>query len=210
MKVNLMSQRAQAIMANPTYYLLDQSAKFTLTLSSDDKVLTTHHSEKVGSIEFIFAEVLAKFAQNKKLSELWKINFREAENFLRDENHLPAFDQELSLIAEIFTKTKISIIASMVKCLHRNNFENLKNEVFHWEKLSLVEKNKWSIEFLRPLGWELILSEGDLIYIKIQPELSAEELKIVIDQLLKNLFLPPNFSENQEHDLLLPLKLVAV
>lgn len=205
-----MSKRAQAIMVNPTYYLFDKTARFCISLSHDDKVLTIHQSEELGSIEFIFAEVLAKFAQNKKLSELWKINFREVENFLRDENHLPAFDHDLALVSEIFTKTKISMISGVVKSLLKNNFENLKNEVFHWEKLKLVEKNKWSKELLRPLGWQLILSEDNLIYVKNPPELTADEVDIVSNQFLKNLFLAPSTPDSQEQDTDLPVKLVAV
>lgn len=210
MKVNLISKRAQYYLTHPAAYNKELDDKFSVTLNEWDKVHTVFHSEQLGTIEFIMAEVLAKFAATKNLSELWKINFREIENFLRDENHLPAISEDQTEVTEIFLKTKILLMAGMIKALLKTDFDNLYSTVLHWEKLTLVEKNKWSQSFFKPLGWELVLSEDDLVYVKISQEVSEVERPLVIDLLLKSVFTSPSNQAFRGEEWSLPMKLVAV
>jgi hypothetical protein len=199
LKVNLISKRAQDFLSSSAHFLPNQTAVFRVSLDESDKILTVSHSNNEPNLEKLFAEVLAKFAKNKKISELWKINFREVESFLRDENHLPAFPENQDLAENALIKSRNSLIASAVETKLQNNFPLLNKQVSQWGSLSLVEKNKWADMLLAPLEWQLIYCEGDVLNVTKIPEgVDSAVLTEVIQMIFK--------SEGK----LLPVKLVAV
>lgn len=199
LKVNLISKRAQEYLSSNEHFLINTKAEFTVSLDAGDKILTVSHSNSDPVLETLFAEVLAKFAKNKKISELWKINFREIESFLRDENHLPVFPEDQNLAEKTLLKSRNSLIAATVQTKLEKELPLLKSQVSQWRELNLVQKNVWAEMLLAPLGWQLILCEVDVLNVTKTPEgVEAEVLSQVLQMILNN------------DSKLLPVKLVAV
>jgi hypothetical protein len=171
LKVNLatISKRAKGFLENPQFLKSDLLEDFQVTLDSSDKILTVYYRFHSEEVERIFSEGLAIFSKNRNPDELWIINFREFENFLRDENHLPALDLLTPEFEEIFIIIKISLIASIIKLRHGTDLVNTIQTASHWENLSLVEKNIWARDFLVFLGRELIFCDGQTLTVKKAP-----------------------------------------
>lgn len=198
-KLVTISKRAQAILANPQYLNSSINDSFQVTLDLSDKILTVHHSGKQGEIELILSEALIVFAKNQSLNDLWKINFREVENYLRDENHLPAFSADLVNLEEKLNLLKISLIAAGLRARSKEDLSRLASVVFDWEKHSLVTKNIWARDFLAVLGFELIFCDGQTLTLtKVPGEATNSDLEYLFKHLLGSV----------ENDL--PMKVVAV
>jgi NifU-like protein involved in Fe-S cluster formation len=199
LKVNLISKRAQNFLNHPEYYCENSNNEFTITFDKSGKILTVFHHKNSFEVATVFADVLSRFAKNKYISELWKINFREVDSFLRDENHLPAFPEDQNLAEEILLKTKIILIADATKTLLENKLLLLGQQISQWEELNLANKNKWAQTLISPLGWELLLCESDVMTVTNTPaEVTALDLTAVLQGVFK--------SEGK----VLPVKLVAV
>lgn len=201
MKVNLSttSKRAQEILANPRFKNADLSSEFGVTLDRSDKILTVFHNGKSGEIELIFNDVLAIFAKNRSILDLWKINFREVENFLRDENHLPAFGDMTTEMEEILNLQKIGLVAETLKTGASEEIKTLTEMLFDWEKLSLVAKNEWARDFLKILGSELIFCDGTtMTFTKFPKDVGNMDLEIMVGKIFEG------------GELILPMKVVAV
>ncbi len=201
MKVNLdtTSKRAQGILANPQFKNEELDSDFQVNLDGSDRILTVFHSGKSGEIELIFSEALAVFAKNRTLSELWRINFREIENFLRDENHLPAFLEEASVLEEILRARKISLIAEAYKSKAGEEIYTLVEMMFDWRNLSLVGKNQWAMELLKIVGSELIFcDEETLSFTQASKDVAGSDLELLIQKILGG------------GEIVLPMKVVAV
>jgi hypothetical protein len=203
LKVNLISQRAQSFLEKPEFYKLDLKShlqkNFAVTLDENDRILTVFHRKNERAIETILAEVVSKFAKNKKISELWKINFREVDSFLRDSNHLPTFSDDQVLAEKLLQETKISLIAEAVGARLQNDISELKMQISQWSELGLVAKNLWAQKIIAPLEWELVLCETDSLVLTKTPEgVSPTEQLAVLQEVL-------GWQEAS-----LPMKIVAV
>lgn len=171
MKVNLnsISKRAQHFLKNPVFYKAELNSDFEVSVDDNDKILTVFHGKNPEDVDFIIAEVLAKFSENKKIQDIWKINFREIESFLRDENHLPAFSENIPEVDNILTSTKISLIGFAVKAKLGSKAKDLFSQRKNWNQLTLAAKNVWAKELLAPLGWQLILCEEEVLTVTSVP-----------------------------------------
>lgn len=201
MKVNLttISKRAQGILTNSQFQKSDLTSDFEVTLDSSDRILTVFHSGKAGEIELILSEALAVFAKNRTIADLWKINFREVENFLRDENHLPAFTESIPEMEKILNIRKISLIAEALKTKAGEEVYTLIEMIFDWRNLSLVAKNQWAMEFLNIIGSELIFCDGEtLTFTKVPKDVPGSDLELLVQRILGG------------GEIVLPMKVVAV
>lgn len=201
MKVNLAttSKRAQGILINPQFKKDELDTDFQVTMDSGDRILTVFHSGKSGEYELIFSEALAVFAKNRTIGELWRINFREVENFLRDENHLPAFAEKAPVLEEILRIRKISMIAEALRTKAGEEIYTLVEVMFDWRNLSLVAKNQWALEFLKTIDSELIFcDEETLTFTKTSKEVEGSDLELLVQKILGG------------GEIVLPMKVVAV
>ena len=201
MKVNLnsISNRAQGFLKNPGHFKAGSAAAFEVTVDENDKILTVFHGENSDEVAFVIAEVLAKFSENKKIFEVWKINFREIESFLRDENHLPAFAENIPEIELILNNNKMTLIGSAIKAKLGSKLENLFSQRKNWNQLTLAAKNEWAQTLTLALGWELILCEEDVLTVSSTPH--------GVDEAGLSLLISSIFSERES---LPPMKVVAV
>ena len=201
MKVNLnsISKRAQSFISEPKFLNSDIPFDFEVSLDKSDKILTVFYQGKSGDLNLLFSEALAIFSKNRPINELWKINFREIENFLRDENHLPAFQENLPEIESALEKVKISLIATVVKLQVGKELIELKSGISHWEKLNLVSKNTWAESFVKHLGWQFIFCDGGVLTVAGTPSgVSNEGLQLLFEKILET------------GEFVLPVKVVAV
>lgn len=202
MKVNLnsLSKRAQSLISNPKFALPNARGPLTFKVSTaGDKILTAEYAGDPEEMELLFSEVLATFSKNKSLKDLWQISYREIENFLRDENHLPFSPEAQEDLEDIYIKTKLSLMADVLTSTHKEEFLGLKSSLELWEELSLVEKNKWSQAFLSTLSWELVFCERDILTVSgVFPGLKSSHLSFFVTQIFRG------------EGKVLPMKLVAV
>jgi hypothetical protein len=201
LKANLekISKRAWGFYENPQFLNSDLLEDFEVILNDSDKILTVSHRKYSIDIDLIFSEAMALFSLNRTISDLWKINYREFENFLRDENHLPAFAEDATILEEFFVKMKISLIASTINFRQKTKLALLKNGIFNWRNLSLVEKNIWSRDFLEVLGWTFIFCDEGTLTVANSPLFTTNES---LELLLMKIF--------GVGELDFPLKVVAV
>jgi len=197
--LNNMSQRAQSFIKTPKFFKEGTSSDFLVTIDDHDRILTVSHGKNPDNVEFILAEVVAKFSENKNISDVWKINFREIESFLRDENHLPAFVGSTEEIESVLIQVKASLIGFAVKAKLKNQHEWIISQRKNWNQLSLTAKNEWAQTLIRPLGWELVFCEGDVLTVTNTPiGVDAETLSLLINAVLSG------------EEINLPMKVVAV
>ena len=120
-------------------------------------------------------------AQGKVLFNLWSLSFREFENFLRDENHLPAFLEITEELEGEFKKLKLTFLAS-------GYFQKLRDLQLHfkdWHSLSLVMKNQISLGLCQKLGWHLIYAEESVLTIESSFSWATnDELTYFVDEAL--------------------------
>lgn len=201
MKVNLnsISNRAQGFLKNPGHFKAGSTAAFEVTVDENDKILTVFHGENTDEVDFVIADVLAKFSENKKIFEVWKINFREIESFLRDENHLPAFAENIPEIELILNNNKMTLIGSAIKAKLGSKLEILFSQRKNWNQLTLTVKNEWAQTLTLALGWELILCEEDVLTVSSAPH--------GVDEAGLSLLINSIFSGSSS---LPPMKVVAV
>ncbi len=178
------SQRSRNILEAPAFFWPNSMQKFNLEMDSGDKILTVFHSGNPADLEFLLEDVLCLFAKNKRLGDLFKLNIREIENFLRDENHLPATDFSHEILESTLKSSIISLVACGIKTKLSARISVLLAELESWSELSLVEKNRWAQELFGVLSCQLILSEGTHITLAEVPagveERQLEELLIEI------------------------------
>ena len=197
--MQLLSSRSKAILSSPVFFRENLPAKFEVILDSSDRILTLVHSYGAQSVEFILAEVLCLFAEKKSALQIWDIKMREIESFLRDENHIPAFGEELLLIENLWKEVRAMALALVIKKKLNSALPKLLMEAHGWAGLSLVAKNHWAKTLLSPLGIELILCEAETLTIKMPPRnIELEELESTLLGIL---------GEGRK---VLPVKLVAV
>ena len=201
MKVNLnnISKRAQSFIKSPKFFKKDTSTDFLVTIDDQDRILTVSHGKDPDNMEFILAEVVAKFSENKKISDIWKINFREIESFLRDENHLPAFGTDTLEIESLLALIKASLVGHALKSKVKKEQNLIISQRNQWSHLSLTVQNVWAQSLVKTLDWELVFCDGDKLFVKNTPVgVDTETLSVLINIIVSG------------EEIIPPLKVVAV
>lgn len=179
-KTGILSNRAQGILSSLNHSLKKCSEKGSEEkwgweiLFKDDKFLTLSYFIKSANIlESLFLETLTQMALGRDLYFLQQLSFRECENFLRDENHLPVFgDFGIFSPKDTFKLVKNSLIlAFLLKEIKENEAEGLYFR--GWKILTLVEKNRQANTFIKVLNNHF--SRGNLLKLAL-----AETEKIAI------------------------------
>ena len=179
--LNTFSARAKKFVESPEYFQVGISSGFLVTMDKHDRILTVFHGTFQSELELIFAEVLSKFAVNKKIPEIWSIHFREIESFLRDENHLPAFQGEQKNLEEVLRKLKMLLIVSASMSALSSNCGRYSQLLLNWETLSLADRNAFLGEIIRPMGFELVLYFEDVLTVhSLGPHGENSDLESVV------------------------------
>lgn len=198
---NSWSARAQSLLATARFSRTSETVDslFVVDSVSGDKILTASYRHSASEIERLFAEVLCIFAANKGMLETWRLSYREAESFLRDENHLPFAPDDVAELERVYTKTKLHLMSALYKKLFSGTSLELQSALKRWEELTLVEKNKFSVALLAPFSWELILCEESVMTVTgVYEGISDSSLEILFGAILAG------------EGKVLPMKVVAV
>lgn len=200
----LFSKRAQDILANPKHALAHGSPlkshqfwtwEFSLKKMKQndfqsDKILTLNYLKHDGNIlESLFLETISQMVLGRDIYFLLNLQFRELENFLRDENHLPVFDILLPISPEdSFKSVKNSLLATLLK-YEIEKIEGAVSQLFGWSHLSLADKNRWSRTFIshlnnlfsRVVPLQLAIAENDKMAIVMNDfPVSTEVLEVLL------------------------------
>lgn len=185
-----LSKRVQRFLDRPEFFVnskntLNKSLDkiFILTLDENDKVLTAHHcfAKETSESHLLLAEVFCMLAQGKVLLKIGALTFREFENFLRDENHLPAFLEHTEELEREFTELKLTFLASG----YSQKLGDLQIQFNNWHGLTLVGKNKIALVLCQKLGWHLIYAEESVLNIESPFSwATSDELTIFVDEAL--------------------------
>jgi hypothetical protein len=153
--IDLLSNRASALLKDPEHRqvslseFVNKDVKWTLSLEESikldilsDKILTLSYAVAPASLlQILFSEAISRLIIKKKIKVLIGLTFRELENFIRDENHLPIFGATIDFSPEeafLFAKN------SLIQEIFFYKLENLKLSLLEhktWENLNLVERN---------------------------------------------------------------------
>ena len=138
----ILSKRAWLFLDKPIHLISNEDTlkecwKFGI---EGDKILTLRfyiNSNKT-QVEKIFLESLACLCEGRSVSYLIGLTFREMENFLRDENHLPVFEGDIDLATSLFFESKLDLIAAVL--LEKMPALFIESAPFSLEKLNYVKK----------------------------------------------------------------------
>ncbi|MBC7540831.1 MAG: hypothetical protein H7281_18565 [Bacteriovorax sp.] len=118
-----------------------------------DKILTLFYFNNSASIlESLFLEALSRMVIGRDITFLHRLSFRELENFLRDENHLPVFDILVTIAPEeSFKVVKNSLLVTLLK-KEIEKKAGTKSPKKAWNQLTLVEKNQAGRAFIERIN----------------------------------------------------------
>ena len=161
------SKRAQQFLANPIQRLAECPEKLSLkkwcwdfTLENlqrgnfqSDSILTLFYfSESPSALEALFLESLSRMCIKRNILSLLKLSFRELENYLRDENHLPSLENLDALSTEAcFKQVKNSLLLAIIMKEIKKNYTN-DSDSRTWSQLNLLEKNQNGHAFILRLN----------------------------------------------------------
>lgn len=185
--MNTISKRAQDLLEKKAFFKNELSETFEVSLGAGDKILTVFHGNKKNNLIFIFSEALSLFSKNFYAHEIWKINFREIENYLRDDNDLLAFPNvKKEELEEVFEEIKLSLIAKIIEEKLANNLQPLQATLNKWESLSLVAKNTWGMELFKNLGWDLVYCDKETLTVtNLQKGVGEKTAERLLNLILK-------------------------
>ncbi len=196
------STRARDLINRPQHMINESQKNYHVMFDSSDNILTVKFSSrpKIKNIHhnILFNEVLCRLSVGKKLEKIASFTFREIENFLRDENHLPAFDLPVEEIKELeisFINAKFAFLAA---CFLSNlSTDEAKSSANLSTKTgflgSLAEKNAAFDSFIALVNKrfqgknevEFVMFEAPVLYLKWPVETwSPLELNLFITCLL--------------------------
>lgn len=190
-KTNLkkLSNRSERLLQSASQQT-EQLSHYEVKLDMSDKFLTLLYPAK--SVEhppelyLVINETICTLMKHKDLNQLSLFSFREAENFLRDENHLPAFGTGTDLEREaesLFIRSKWSFFsAGLMAFAKKHNWKiretNVPGETYANKNadfatlFSLLKK-----AFTRGEKLHFVLWEDDTLFVKTEdPSWSADEL----------------------------------
>ena len=198
--IQILSNRAQCLLKSPRHLYkedgkIEQKEKFTWHFKTvetnnnflDDKILTLSFGESSNILETLFKEAISQMSSGRTVHFLEKLSFRELENFLRDENHLPVFHQtDLLKAQEIAKVVKNSLLSELLE----KKIDKKMAPPISWNDLSLVQKNLQSRSLIFAINSlfpqvksiELALAEEDKVSIVMNDfPLSLEVLEGVLE-----------------------------
>lgn len=208
--VQILSKRAQEFLNSPRH-LKKASGQETLSGLTNwefsfeksnevefqsDKILTLFYSDlNATELELLFMETISRLATGKNILFLEKLTFRELENYLRDENHLPVFDISVATRPEVVCKVVIFSLqtAIIVNKIKKNN--DYRPVEKGWSELSLVEKNRETKAvvsllnslFPRVKPMELALADNEEISVVMNEfPISREVIEVLMQELFVN------------------------
>ncbi len=139
-----------------------------------DRILTLRYGHSTGNeLTDLFLESLCRLSEGKMVQAVFALSFREVENFLRDENHLPAFTETIEDEArEAFFRVK-STLASAILLENVDVLKELGVES-SWSELNLSGKNRTLLALFSWLNnrlgqthsLDLILAEENTVTVK--------------------------------------------
>jgi len=174
-----------SLLGNPVHFHKMEEVKvsefFQMAFEEKDKILTVYHNLNPvdhTSLTALLAECLCRLTIKKNLKEVWKLTFRELENYLRDENHKPAFGGDYAHVEQEFLRLK----ALLIGFGYSHKLQKISSTMASFESLNLLRKNKLGEELCEIFGWEFIFSEGEVLYFKSQlPWLTNDISKIILE-----------------------------
>ncbi|MDD4973158.1 MAG: hypothetical protein PHY93_02350 [Bacteriovorax sp.] len=204
--IQTFSKRAQDFLSTPCHALtkvaIESANKkwfwdFTLEKIEQnnfqsDKILTLYYFNKSGSVlDSLFLEALSRMAIGRDIGFLRQLSFRELENFLRDENHLPVFNISGVISPEqSFKVVKNSLLADLlIKEIEKK--AGTSTQLKGWIQLTLVEKNQRVRAFIKILNnlfsqakpLELALAEaGEIAIVMNDFPVGGEVLEVLIHE----------------------------
>lgn len=116
---------------------------------------------------------LAELMIGKNRKFLWSLNFREVENFLRDENHLPALQGPAFQEWEhYFFKLKAEFLGAWAFFLNQKMAQELSMPLADkaiWNSMGLVGHNRWghSLAYFLELEFIYFRSEDSTLFLKV-------------------------------------------
>ena len=162
-ELKIFSQRAQDLLTSPRYLLQGEfdlrtnsnwNWQFSLEKSKPDvfetdKILTLgYFVSSVSNLESLFLETISKMAIGRTIGTIKSLSFRELENFLRDENHLPVFEDSNEISPEMsFRMVKVSLLIALISNELKIHMRGASS-VTIWSDLNLIEKNKMGQIFI--------------------------------------------------------------
>lgn len=182
--IHILSQRALDFLKSPLHLSGEVTAKWRFTIENisensieSDKILTLSWFDlHASSIERLFMEAISRLSVGRNILFLEKLSFREVENFLRDQNHLPVFEESESCKPdEVFKVVKNSLLGALLLNKIRQNHDCSKLGS-HWEELSLVKKNSLLKEVITLLN--SLFPRGKSIVLTLAEE---EEISIIMN-----------------------------
>lgn len=204
-EIKILSKRALLILEKPEHVTkcspnLPRKWNFTCEKYGEyrflsDKILTLSYLAPVLSdAEILIIEAFSRMCIGRNIEFINNLSFRELENFLRDENHLPVFESAvLTNVENIYQEQKVSLLSSiLIEGLKSHNGENCTTKF--WSELTYIEKNREINCLLGSLnslisgkvGLLLALAETDEIFIVMNDFPMRIE---VVGELIHRLFL---------------------
>ncbi len=166
----IQSIRAQSFLNDPIHLLVEvvaaKSSKFHQNWTwkverqykngidfLSDKILTLNYTiQNSTETELLFLEALSRLSLEKPISFILNLSYRELENYLRDENHLPVFVDSWTNSSEAsFKKVKNSLLMELIQKEIDPKF-TIEFKKRSWNKLNLVEKNQQSLSLINALN----------------------------------------------------------
>lgn len=148
------SSRAQALIQSPRYGKVspDKIPGFYQWKFAADKKMTLSYEVGLDTARIPLMDTISLFLNQKELCNLFTLEFREVENFLRDQNDTPAF-------------------SSNVEDVYNNLLSDLTSSFFKYQKKSMqlpqsfIGENHFWMQVFRPLlGVEYVLKDQDALY----------------------------------------------
>ena len=117
----MLSKRALALLNTPQYgkILDDQPAQAYQWHFTNDKKLTLSFESSYHQMRIPLMDAISALLNSGDLKNLFILNFREVENFLRDQNDRPAFEgAEIAEIEKIFDLIYVDLTKEFFKYHH--------------------------------------------------------------------------------------------
>jgi len=138
-------------------------------------------------------DVVCKLSYGRPISSFLELNFREIENFLRDENHIPCFESEPSWfkgVEQLFKDLYWSILVPSPVNLGKQTATYLERIAVisnyindQWNASLLVQHNNYGVNFVS-LENELVILEFQKTTEEKVKLLLCEKLKVMINKIL--------------------------
>jgi hypothetical protein len=214
-EIQILSKRAKEFVHSPQHLKekLDSPSQSThphweigLELGShdgllNDKIVTIFYDHPKALVsEKLFLETFSRFLVGRSIKFLENITFRELENYLRDENHLPVFENSHSVELETqYKAVKNSLLSYLIlKKFKENNLG--AGALKPWQELTLVEKNSavkmcfsfLNLHFPRVKPLELVLATNEEISVLIND--FPLSLELILEVLHGHFEIPPENS----------------